>query len=184
MKFTFKKYFCQLLLIYIILNLFIILMSILWYSGRVIHIFFTVIMLVVLNKNLVIELYRIKKFIKENTIEKIKKLEHDLSDNYLIYDDWYLTDEYMFSVRILKEINYKDIIVVEDGFALVNGSGHGSTLGDKQTIYLKNGEKYKLKSQFMSGYATLFTDFIKQKNSSVYFGIIEDYLKIKKDTHF
>ncbi len=183
MKFTFKKHLRQLLLANIILNLFIILTSICCLGINLRSIIFTIVILFILNKDLIKEFYRVKKFVKENTVKRIKKLESDLSDTYLIYDGWYLTNEYMFSVRILKEISYKDIIVVEDGFTLVNGN-RGKTLGKKQTIYLKNGEKYKLKSRFPSDESILFTKIIKQKNTSTYFGIIEDYLKIKNDNHF
>ena len=133
MNFTFKKHLYQLLLGDIILN-FIILISIFCLKFSFISVFFVLTSLYICNKDIIKQMYNIKKFVKENTVERINKLENDLSDNYLIYDDWYLTDEYMFSVRILKEISYKDIIVVEDGFTLVSG-GRGKTLGNKQTIY-------------------------------------------------
>ena len=162
------------------LNLFILLAFIFCFRANIIFIIFIIVILIFLNKDLIKQIYTTKKFMKENTMDKLEKLEKDLSDNYLIYDGWYLTNEYMFSVRILKEINYKDIVVVEERLALVRGN-RGQVIGKKQVIYLKNGEEYKLKSQFMSGYQELFTEFIKQKNTSTYFGIIEDYLKIKKD---
>ena len=104
-----------------------------------------------------------------------------LSNNYLIYDNWYLTSDYMFSVKNLKKVRYKDIMVVESTTALVYGSGNRFTIGHKQTICLKNGKRYKLKSELSRFNEDIFTEIIKKKNSSVYFGNIEDYLKIKKN---
>ena len=177
MKFTFKKYIRQLILYDTFITLFIIIFFLLFQDT--VFILFAILVIFICNINFFRIIYNIKKFLKEQPNDIISKLEKDLSNNYLIYDSWYLTDEYMFSVERLEKINYKDIMVVEGWITLV--SGRNNNLGYKQTIYLKNGEKYKPKAPITSSNSDIFTEFIKGKNSSTYFGIIEDYMKIKKD---
>ena len=176
MKFTFKKYIRQLILYDIFISLFIIIFFLLFQD--IVFLLFAILIISIININFFRIIYKIKKFIKEQPNDIINKLEKDLSNNYLVYDSWYLTDEYMFSVISLEKINYKDIMVVEGGITLVTGKNN---LGYKQTLYLKNGKKYKLKDSITSSSSEIFTEIIKKKNTSTYFGIIEDYMKIKKD---
>lgn len=175
MKFTFKKYIVELLIYDLFINIFVVVLECLIFQKSIITILPLTILLII-DINFFKEFHRLKKFIRETPKEKLKKLEYDLSNNYLIYDYWYLTDEYMFSLKELIKIKYKDIIVVEGGIALVSGYNN---IGYKETIYLKNGRTYKLKSSLSSSNPSLFKEIITKKNSSTYFGIIEDYMKIK-----
>lgn len=159
MKFTFKKYIRELVLYDILLNLFIVFFFLKFED--IIFILFAILMMLICNITFFQTIYKIKKFLKEQSNDKISELEKDLSNNYLIYDSWYLTDEYMFSVEKLEKVYYRDIIVIEGGVAL--DTGKYNAIKYKQTVYLKNGEKYKLKSSFSSPNSDIFTEFIKKK---------------------
>lgn len=178
MKFSFKKYLIKLFILDIFINLFVILFFIIPSSSNISFISLLILSLTYINIIFIKRIYEIKIFLKNQPSTKIKKLEKDLSNNYLIYDSWYLTDEYMFSLENLEKVDYKDILVIEGGLSLISGMNN---LGYKQTIYLKNGKKYKLKSHITSSTSDIFTDFLKKKNSNIYFGIIEDYMKKNRD---
>ena len=105
MKFTFKKYIRQLILYDTFITLFIIIFFLLFQDT--VFILFAILVIFICNINFFRIIYNIKKFLKEQPNDIISKLEKDLSNNYLIYDSWYLTDEYMFSVERLEKINYK-----------------------------------------------------------------------------
>lgn len=160
MKFTFKKYIRQLILYDIFITLFIIIFCIVIQNTILI----AIIMILICNIIFFRIIKKVKNFLKEQPYDIINKLEKDLSNNYFIYDSWYLTDDYMFSVEKLEKIYYKDIMVIEGGLTLVGGRNN---LGYKRTLYLKNGEKYKLKSSIGSSQPNIFTEFIKKKNSSI-----------------
>jgi len=178
MKFSFKKYLIELFILAIFINLFVIIFFIIHSFNYILFILFLILSLTYINITFIKRIYEIKKFLKNQPSVKIKKIERDLSNNYLIYDSWYLTDDYMFSLENLEKVDYKDILVIEGGIALISGMNN---LGYKQTIYLKNGKKYKLRSPITSSNSDIFTDFLKKKNTSIYFGIIEDYMKKNRD---
>ena len=176
MKFTFKKYLIKLLIGTILINIIFIVLALLMSEKDSLTLFFIVTALSILDISSFKEIFCLRKFIRENKKAKLKKLEYDLSNNYLVYDNWYLTDEYIFSLKELIKINYQDIMVVEGGLTLKGGHNN---LGYKQTIYLKDGKKYKLKSDIARSNSDIFKEIITKKNPSTYFGIIEDYMKVK-----
>ena len=174
MKFTFKKYTIKLLIYSVLINIFIIVLELLLFQKNILILI--LIILFIIDINFFKEFYRLGKFIKESSKKNLKKIEYDLSNNYLIYDNWYLTEEYMFSLKKMIKVKYKDIIVVEGGLTFIGGHNN---LGYKQTIYLKNGKNYKLKSSLSSSDSDIFKEIITKKNSSTYFGVIKDYMKVK-----
>ena len=157
-------------------NIFIIIFFLLRTKDNVI-IVIVIFILLEINFNYLKNYYSLKKYLKSQTDEKIKILEKDLSNKKMVYDRWYLTDEYMFSVKETKKVNYQDILVVEGGICLVGGSQN--TIGYKQKIYLKNGETYKLRDRLVSSDSNSFEELIRKKNPNVYFGLMEDYQKSK-----
>ena len=175
MKFTFKKHLKELVLQNLFFSLFLILFLILFVKN-IIGIVFIIYIFLNINIDFIRDICKIKRFIKSQSEQKIIALEKDISSCELVYDDWYLTDEYMFSLKKLKKISYQDIIVIEERFTLMSGY-KGNKVGYKQKLYLKNGEVCKLKSQLTSSNSDLFKEFILERNPYVYYGIIEDYLK-------
>lgn len=175
MKFTFKKYIQDLILCNLIFNFLLILVLILLVRN-IIGIVFLIFMFLNINIDFIRDICKIKRFVKSQSEQKIIVLEKNMSHSKLVYDEWYLTDEYMLSLKKLKKISYQDIIVIEEGFTLMSGY-KGNTIGYKQNLYLKNGEVYKLKSMLTSSNSDLFKEFILERNPYVYFGIIEDYSK-------
>lgn len=177
MKFTFRKYIRKIMIYDLLISLFILCFFLLF--DEKIFILLSIFIILIYNIYCIKSISKVKKFVRYSSSKDISKLEKDLSNPYLIYDNWYLTDEYMFSVLELIKINYKEILVVEGGVTL--GAGKYNSIKYKQIIYLKNGKKYKLKSSFLSSDSNIFNEVIKEKNSSTYFGVIEEYMKIKSN---
>jgi len=120
MKFSFKKYLIELFILAIFINLFVIIFFIIPSFNYILFILFLILSLTYINITFIKRIYEIKKFLKNQPSVKIKKIERDLSNNYLIYDSWYLTDDYMFSLENLEKVDYKDILVIEGGIALIS----------------------------------------------------------------
>ncbi len=135
MKFTFKKYIKELVAGSIIIDLIVIVLFII---SNYLFAFFLLIILILINVDIFKNIRKIKRYLEFSSEDEIKILEEDLSNSYFIYDSWYLTDYYMFSLKELIKINYKDIMVIDGGLTFVSSTINN--LGYKQTIYLKNGE--------------------------------------------
>lgn len=175
MNFSFKRFITKLLVYDIFLSLFILIFLIVSKSNNLIFLSLLCLILIAININSFKRIYKLKNFLKNQSEDKIVELEKELKNNHLIYDSWYITDNYMFSLENLEKINYKDIIVIEGGPCLLGGKFNN--IGYKQTIYLKDGNKYNLKSHLDTPISDQFTEFVKEKNASIYFGVIEEYMK-------
>lgn len=157
--------------------LLLFLLIFLLFDGDYLLISIIIIALIVVLISDIILLRKINKYKKENDSNYINELEKTLENTKFIYDGWYITDNYMFSICKLKKIDYKDIEIVESGLSLTGVQG--SSISWKQTIYLKDGTKFKIKSLISSNDLEKFEEIVKNNNRNVYFVIIEDYKKLQ-----
>lgn len=172
MKFSFKKYFKLLLIIDFA---FIVLVLLLFGFGMGTLVF----IISVLGIDIWKQFSKKNELMKMYSAEEKEKIEEDLNKAIWVHDEWYFTEEYIYSIDSFKKVYYKDILVVEGGPTLYGYSSAGAnSVGWKQKLYLENGETYKISFQFDEDYKLeKFKKLLLEKNKNIFFGIIEDYHK-------
>lgn len=178
MKFTFKKYLNKIIMIYSMIILVLLLIS-LYFLFENHFVGLTIILFVI---PFVLNCYdycdSVKKFVRKNSPEELEKLEKDLTNALLKYNNWFLTEEYIFNIEYQLIIHYDEIVLIEPSWAFIKSHRGGYTIGQKQVLHLKNGNEYVIKAQLLDGDFDMFTDIVKQKNHSVFIGNEKDFNKI------
>ena len=175
MKFNFNKYLKKIIIIYSIIFLILLFISLYFFFED----YFVGLTIILFAIPFALNCYEycnsIKKFVRKNSPDEVEKLENDLSNALLKYDNWFLTEEYIFNIEHQLVIHYDEIVLIEPSWDFVNSHRGGYTIGQKQVLHLKNGNKYVIKAQLLDGDFDMFTDIVKQKNQNVFIGSKKDF---------
>lgn len=176
MKFSFHQYFKrQLKFLLILLFIFVIFV---WLCGGITlpdFLFFIGIIIV----DVVYDYIHLRNTLRKYSPTELKQMEQELGEAIWIHDEWYFTENYIFSMQEFQKIYYKDILVVEGSPTTYGMSGGGSRgIGWKQKLYLSDGTNCNIKFSWESDKELKkFKEILLEKNNDIFFGIIEDYKK-------
>lgn len=119
MNFTFQKYKKSLIPQYLLLIICIISFSILIIFhfknniNKFIILLIINIYLIITIKKLLNRYISINQFLNNNSKEKLKQLEKELNKSLIIYNNWFLTEKYIFVLSNQEFIEYNEIVSIK-----------------------------------------------------------------------
>lgn len=178
MKFTFKKYIKSLILQYFIFMIFLIFFFVLAIMllnnnfHKMITIAILIISFIILIYSFFNRIYSVNSTFKNQNKQKLSKIEKELSKPLLSYEDWILTDKYIFLIYNQHFIKYSDIILIDSSIKIRPWYNNIFQIFSYQSkIYLKNGEHYTFKTTLDDKeFTTHFINIIKYRNLNVLIG--------------
>ena len=132
-------------------------------SGSFIVILFTFYLII----DFYLDYRSLKLFIKKYNLDELKKLEHELNNSIFRYDNWFMTEKYIFNIDKQIFIKYCDIVSIKYGMC-VKLLSNNNQFKYKSVIKLKNNKRYKFESFFLDEkYCKRFVEIIKHRNPNV-----------------
>ena len=94
-------------------------------------------------------------------------MEHEFNDSIFRYDNWFMTEKYIFNIDKQVFIKYDEIISIKYGMCIKLFSNNNQ-FKYKAVIKLKNNKRYKFESFFLDEkYCERFVEIIKYRNPNV-----------------
>ena len=167
MNFTFKRYLKEMIIKKWLLIAITILVLVFMYFKKISGSFIVILLVFYLIIDFYLNYRSLKLFIKKYTIDELKKLEHELNDSIFQYDNWFMTEKYIFNIDKQVFIKYDEIVSIKYGMCIKLLSNNNQ-FKYKAVIKLKNNKIYKFESFFLDEkYCKRFVEIIKHRNPSV-----------------
>jgi len=113
----------------------------------------------------IIDIHKLKTFMKNYSSKDLKKLEQELNDSIYIDNDWFLTNNYIFYLKKYKFLNYQDISKISTK-ETINLAGKSPRLEYKIILYTTKNETLTYKT-LIKEYNDDFIKALKLKNKDL-----------------